>query len=302
MHCPSLAAATQSNTNAEGSTGARAGLTAAGDAGKSDEACVRCHEKVVRGFVSNPHASIGQAPHGPSRVTCTSCHGSGEAHIESGGDKSKIFNPTEAAAGQVNDICLKCHAGGHAIFERSAHGRSGVNCVRCHSIHAAHEPKHLLRIAQPELCFQCHEDQRSQFFQTFRHKVTEGVILCTDCHEPHGSFGEQLQRFPTQQDIICTKCHTEMAGPYKFEHDIVKAEGCIACHFPHGGPNGHMLNRAMVNTICLLCHFPQQISSTGESLLHAHDTTAKGPLCTDCHAEIHGSNVSSTFLKNKSAM
>lgn len=287
--CPIVMAA-PANTNEEKSAGNRASLRAADDPVREDAACARCHENVAKGFVNDPHASQG--------VTCAGCHGPGEPHIQSGGDKSKIFNPTEASARQVDDSCLKCHAGKHAVFERSAHGRSNVSCVRCHSIHAARAPEHLLTIAQPNLCFQCHDEERSQFSEPFRHRVLEGLILCTDCHEPHGSFGEKLQRSPTQQDI-CTKCHTEMAGPFEYEHAIVKAEGCTACHFPHGGPNAHMLDRARVDTICLLCHFPSRISSTGESLVQGHDPTLRGQFCTDCHADIHGSNVSTVFLKKK---
>jgi predicted CXXCH cytochrome family protein len=90
-----------------------------------------------------------------------------------------------------------------------------------------------------------------------------------------------------------------VARPFEFEHAIIKTEGCTACHSPHGGPNSHMLNRARVNTICLLCHFPPQISSNGHSLVQAHDTTAKGQPCTNCHADIHGSDMSAVFLKKK---
>lgn len=291
--------AAQITANDERTVGVRARLTAAEEVAKENTACARCHQDVVKGYANNPHAGHGPLTPGDKGVTCAGCHGPGEAHIQSGGDKSKIFNPTEAAARLVDDSCLKCHAGTHAIFERSAHGMSNVSCVRCHSIHAARESEHLLTIAQPDLCFQCHEEERSQFSAPFRHKVVEGLVMCTDCHEPHGTFGEQSQRFPAQQDLICTKCHTEMSGPFKYEHDIVKTEGCIACHSPHGSPNSYMLNRTRVNTICLLCHFPAQVSSRGESLFQAHDPTAGVQRCTDCHADIHGSNVSAEFMKKK---
>lgn len=296
--CP-VVMAVPTNTNEEESAAAQASLTTVDKPLQEDAACTRCHEKVIRGFVNDPHSSHGRPTADGPGVSCTDCHGPGEAHIQSGGDKSKIFNPREAAARQVDDTCLKCHAGKHAIFDRSAHGRNNVSCVRCHSIHAAHESRYLLTIAQPALCFQCHDEERSQFSAPFRHKVMEGLILCTDCHEPHGSFGEQVQRSSPQQDIICTKCHTEMAGPFEYEHAIVKTEGCTACHFPHGGPNPSMLARARVDTICLLCHFPPQISSTGQSLAQAHNPKARVQLCIDCHADIHGSNASILFLKKK---
>ena len=84
-----------------------------------------------------------------------------------------------------------------------------------------------------------------------------------------------------------------------YEHAAVKAEGCTACHFPHGGPNPRMLNRDKVNTICLQCHLPSLNSTTGEPIGMAHNLTAQTQSCTDCHTDIHGSNVSSVFLRKK---
>lgn len=291
-------AAVWSSTSQELATGTQSRSTMGNGLGGEDAACIRCHKDTVGRLLDNPHENHWTAARATS-ILCAECHGPGAAHIQSGGAKSTIFNPAAATASEVSGVCLKCHAGKHVVFQRSAHGRRDVSCLRCHSMHAPHESRHLLTSAQPELCFQCHDELKPLFAAPFRHKVMEGLILCTDCHEPHGSFGEQLQRSPAQQDLICTKCHTEVARPFRFEHAIIRTEGCSACHLPHGGANSHLLNRANVNTICLLCHFPPQMSSTGASLVHAHDPTAKGQICIDCHAEIHGSNENPVFLNKK---
>jgi predicted CXXCH cytochrome family protein len=84
-----------------------------------------------------------------------------------------------------------------------------------------------------------------------------------------------------------------------YEHAAVKTEGCTACHFPHGGENPRLLNRASVDTICLECHSPStnfgSIAPTGLS----HERTAQNQSCVTCHTSIHGSNVSNVFLKSK---
>jgi len=152
------------------------------------------------------------------------------------------------------------------------------------------------RASKPEPCFQCHEDERAAFSLPSRHKVEEGLISCTDCHESHSTSGEKRPLTPAQVNRICAKCHTEIAGPLVYEHAVIKAEGCIACHVPHGGPDPHMLNRAKVDTICLLCHLPSRVSPTGASIGHAHDLGTQLRSCTACHAEIHGSNVSQFFI------
>lgn len=261
------------------------------------ETCATCHEEASKGFASNPHAKLAEA-HGKTGVTCEGCHGPGKAHVDGGGDTSKIFNPAKASAKEVDEKCLGCHQGQHANFERSAHGENNVSCIGCHSVHASEDKDHLLKVSQPKLCFQCHTDVKPQFNMPFHHKVEEGLMKCTDCHDAHGTFNKKNLRSSAQMDAVCTKCHTETAGPFVYEHAVVKTEGCTACHFPHGGPNPRMLNRATVNTICLQCHSPSPNFSTSQPLGPAHNQATQYQSCTICHTSIHGSNVSAVFFNS----
>jgi DmsE family decaheme c-type cytochrome len=263
------------------------------------ETCATCHAAEAKKFDSNPHIKLS-LEHAGKGVTCESCHGAGKAHVESGGDKTKIFNPAAATAKQVDATCLGCHQGQHANFERSEHGKAKVSCVSCHSVHASQEPEHLLKVAQPQLCFQCHTDVKPQFAMPFHHKVEEGLMKCSDCHDPHGTFqGKQLHN-TASQNAICTKCHVETAGPFVYEHPVVKVEGCTSCHSPHGSPNPRLLNVSNVNTLCLQCHsatnsvaFPHAVSPTGP----VHNQAAQYVACTNCHTQIHGSNASNIYFK-----
>jgi DmsE family decaheme c-type cytochrome len=257
------------------------------------EICAACHDEVVKGFSSNPHTKLAEM-HGKTGMTCEGCHGPGKAHVD-GGDVTKISNPAKATAKEVDAKCMSCHLGEHARFERTAHGENNVSCVSCHSVHHSEEKEQLLKAAEPKLCFQCHSDTESQFNMSFHHKVEEGLMKCSDCHDPHGTFNKKNLRSSSQMDAVCIKCHGETAGPFVYEHDVVKAEGCTACHFPHGGPNPHMLNRASVNTICLQCHSPSPNYTTGQPLGPAHNQATQNQSCTVCHAGIHGSNVSPVF-------
>ena len=277
------------------SGGGKAAQSAPGDFVGGD-ACATCHQEVAKGFTNNPHARLAEM-HGGAGVTCEACHGAGKAHVEGGGDATKIFNPAKATAKEVDEKCLGCHQGKHANFERSAHGEGNVSCLGCHSVHAATTPDHLLKAAQPQLCFQCHTDMKPQFSMPFHHKVEEGLVKCSDCHDPHGTFGKKGLKSSTQQDAVCTKCHTETAGPFVYEHAVVKTEGCTACHTPHGGPNPRLLNRANVNTICLQCHSPSPNFTTDPPMGPAHNQAAQYQSCTICHTSIHGSNVSADFLQ-----
>jgi DmsE family decaheme c-type cytochrome len=262
------------------------------------ETCSACHEEVAKGFASNPHAKMAQM-HGKNGVTCENCHGAGKAHVDGGGDTAKIFNPAKGKATEVDAKCLECHQGRHSNFEKSGHGEGNVSCTGCHSIHGGEDREQLLKIAEPALCFQCHTDVKPQFAMPFHHRVEEGIMKCSDCHDPHGTFGRKGLRASAQQDAVCTKCHTETAGPFVYEHAVVKTEGCVACHTPHGGPNPRLLNRANINTICLQCHSPSTNFSTAEPMGPTHNQNTQYQSCTICHAEIHGSNVSAVFFNTK---
>ena len=60
--------------------------------------------------------------------------------------------------------------------------------LSCHSIHAFKDQAHLLKASQPTLCYGCHTDVKPDFSKPFHHKVEEGLMSCSDCHNPHGTF------------------------------------------------------------------------------------------------------------------
>jgi DmsE family decaheme c-type cytochrome len=247
---------------------------------------------VAKGFASNPHNKIAEM-HGKSGITCEGCHGAGRAHVEGGGDVTKIFNPAKASPKEVDAKCLGCHAGAHPNFERSPHAKAGVGCSGCHSIHAGDTEAQLLKASQPKLCFQCHTDQKASFNMPFHHPVNEGAVSCSDCHDVHGTFENSNLRSTADQNAVCTKCHAETRGPFVYEHAAVKAEGCTGCHTPHGSQNARLLNMPSINTLCNQCH----------SRVANHTVTGMGAgsdelnPCTSCHTYIHGSNINQAFLR-----
>ena len=268
-------------------------------AGKADpgdfvgaDVCASCHEAEAKGFASNPHSKLA-LEHGNAGVTCESCHGPGKAHVEGAGDVTKIFNPAKAPMKKVDETCLGCHAGAHPNFLRSPHAKAGVGCTSCHSVHASTEKAELLKASQPTLCFQCHGDVKPSFGMPFHHPVQEGVVQCSDCHDTHGSFGNDSLRSTADQNRICTKCHTDVRGPFVYEHAPVKAEGCLGCHSPHGSQNARMLNMPAINTLCNQCH-----SRVANATVHGMGAGSDElQPCTSCHTYIHGSNINAAFLR-----
>lgn len=276
--------------------------------------CKTCHPNIWLNFYKNPHyKSIASGTETPSRTGCEGCHGPAKAHVEARGGKTTIphafslMQPKE-----ILDDCLTCHAKDfpRANIRRSSHTVTGVVCNSCHSIHKAATPKFLLAKKQTDLCYTCHSSVRAQFSMPFKHRVNEGVIQCSDCHNPHGSaaptWSAGLRPRMVEQaqgnEEPCLKCHTDKRGPFLFEHAAVRVEGCESCHNPHGSMNARLLKRPATFTLCLECHngagtFGRQ----GDGILTqspSHNMAdPRYQNCTACHVRIHGSNADARFLR-----
>jgi DmsE family decaheme c-type cytochrome len=261
--------------------------------------CETCHPSEADSFNHGPHwrTETGKQK-GPQWQGCEACHGPGKAHVDEGGDPTKIIRFETLTPKQASERCLACHqqSESHQNFMRSPHMTNGVVCTTCHSIHAF-KAEHLLVSAQPGLCFGCHRSVEPDFSMPEHHRVNEGLMVCSDCHNPHGSFLPHQLHSSAWQAMICTKCHVDTAGPFVFEHAPVKEQGCLACHNPHGSTNPHLLTRPQVNQLCLECHSTILAASIAPGAPTFHNQAAQNQQCVLCHVAIHGSNTDPTLFK-----
>lgn len=295
----SVAAAATPPGKAKAGVGQAANAQAAADKSQytGSDSCKDCHQAESKSFDSGPHWKTNLDHHrGPEFQGCESCHGPGRAHIESGGDASKIISFAKLKSEDASKRCLTCHEFGeeHANFLRSEHQKNNVGCLDCHSAHHPAVQAQLLKVALPQLCYGCHLEVKPDFSKPFHHRVNEGLVKCSDCHNPHGGFLTRQLRSTATQDMVCFTCHTDKAGPFAFEHAPVKTEGCVACHTPHGSSNPRLLKRSQVNLLCLECH-TFTVDSTAPGIPSFHNQAQKYQACTLCHVAIHGSN-SDRFL------
>jgi DmsE family decaheme c-type cytochrome len=275
--------------------------------------CKICHPDVWSKFYKNPHfKSVAIGKEDPANTGCEGCHGPAGAHVRAHGGKSTIRAFELLTPKQTIDTCLRCHANSleRANIRTSVHTKNDVACTTCHSIHKSTTPQFLLAKSQPELCYGCHTNLRAEFSMPFKHRVNEGFMKCSDCHNPHGTFAPtwrmadrpSLVRQADSNEEACLKCHTDKRGPFAFEHPPVRVEGCEMCHYPHGSTNARLLRRPVVFTMCLECH-----NGTGTGgrqglgvpqLSQAHNMAdPRYQNCTNCHVRIHGSNSDPLFLR-----
>lgn len=276
------------------------------------KACLKCHdEPPVNHILRRPHGQRGDSRTPFAAQDCESCHGPSVEHREApkdmppGQERPEVavqFGPySETPVAEQNEVCLDCHQSGLRInWDGSPHDFADVSCASCHDIHALEDPvqkkggmRGLVGVekSQQDVCFGCHAEIRAQTQRFSHHPIREGKVNCSDCHNPHGSFGPAQLKKGTVNEV-CYTCHTEKRGPFLWEHPPV-VEDCRNCHAPHGATQARMLKQR-TPWLCQQCHLAAFHPST------AYDGTDVPPFgfddhvvskgCLNCHSQIHGSN------------
>lgn len=274
--------------------------------------CKSCHPSEWSTFNKNPHIRGLRSYADDAQVgVCESCHGPSAQHVAAQGDKTKIVSFSTLPPAKTLDRCLTCHSEsmGRAQIRRSSHTLAQIACTSCHSIHKSETPKSLLVKEQRDTCYGCHSNVRAQFSLPFKHRVNEGFMKCTDCHNPHGApastWGMGARpRMAAQSanEEPCMKCHIDKRGPFAFEHAAVRIDGCGSCHVPHGSANARLLTRPAVFTVCLECHtgqgtFGRQGDGVARTPSFHNMADPRYRNCTTCHVRIHGSNGDPKFFR-----
>jgi len=240
-----------------------------------DDTCLECHEDANSTMMISP----------TKKVSCESCHGSGDVHIEDPSPENIItlLNPTVL---QVKKACLQCHSERHSL--QTSHFDTNISCLNCHKIMVKQGEKDrhaLLAESSSNLCLKCHTDKISTLNLPYSHKADKQEIVCISCHNPHET---KVEINTKQIDSKCKECHPEAGGPFMYVHLGTENDGCIECHSPHGSTNSNMLNRQDVRFLCLSCH-------TDTPTFH-NMASSQYQQCTTCHSAIHGSNMNKNFF------
>jgi DmsE family decaheme c-type cytochrome len=273
--------------------------------------CLRAchtHDKKQKDLAASTMGAQLSTLSGMPLVDCETCHGPGSLAIE-GITEEKVQedlkNGKETAcnhealidlkhmpAPALSLMCLKCHSANATFnlhnWNTSVHALNDVSCSDCHVIHAG--PDLIVRPRDTfEMCYKCHEDIRAEFSLPSHHPVPQQKLFCTDCHDTHGGSLDQHLRGDTIKEV-CTRCHAEKEGPFIFEHaDLM--EDCLTCHGSHGTVNDNLLLYSEP-FLCLQCHEGHRVRTAGAT----STTESKGAFytrCTDCHSEIHGTDIPS---------
>jgi DmsE family decaheme c-type cytochrome len=265
--------------------------------------CLKCHdEQPVTIIFNTAHATKADSKTPFAKHECESCHGASPQHILTAKAKatkdqvpaSIVFgtnSPTPVE--KQNQVCLDCHQQGLRMhWQGSQHEFAELSCASCHKMHATQDAVRN-RQTQAAVCFNCHAEQRAQINRRSRHPIRDAKIICSDCHNPHGSAGDFLLVENTVNET-CYRCHTEKRGPFLWEHPPVQ-EDCSLCHTAHGSSQPRLL-KVRAPYLCQQCHSDSE--STHANILYSgldappFGTESRLLLksCLNCHINIHGSN------------
>lgn len=250
--------------------------------------CVTCHAVYAESFSKTLMGRIGKTQ--PGKFACENCHGPGSLHVKLGGGRgvggiiSFRTDDLSRSVQENNAICLTCHEKGQRTYwSGSTHEVRNVACSNCHTVMKNVSQKlNLKTVYEPPTCFQCHKEKLAQTARSSHMPLREGKMVCSDCHNPHGTANEALLWTATINDT-CYKCHAEKRGPFLFEHAPVRAN-CLNCHDAHGSINEFMLKISRPR-LCAECH------GFGHTLTGGPNSyQIMGRACMNCHTQIHGTN------------
>ena len=264
------------------------------------DTCFQCHDdQTMLAVFRTKHARPDdpRSPFGHGQLQCEACHGPGGDHagrVRRGQERPPIpafASNSTSSVGDQNAYCVECHQADTGVaWHGSTHDVNTVACNDCHTMHVERDPV-LATATQAEVCFDCHQQQRTQSMKPFAHPVRQGKMACTSCHNPHGDTTERLLA-RSNVNATCYDCHAEMRGPFLWEH-APAVEDCNSCHNPHGSNQPGMLSmRAPM--LCQSCHSQENhpsVPADGDGLPGAMASQFMlGQNCMNCHTQVHGSN------------
>jgi predicted CXXCH cytochrome family protein len=233
-------------------------------------------------------------------VGCEACHGPGSEHVAHP-TRGNILNPGRMDSFAGNDTCMRCHSQGQP--------RNSPIEGRYYDWPAGYQVGLRLRdfwkledcgLGQttfyyfPDCTAHKNRMQGNDFAQSVMYKRG---IMCSSCHDMHGTENRAQLRAPGNQ--LCLECHgsTSPNGPHtatleEHTHHRAGSRGseCTACHMPkietEGVPGAYvhahtfrfvapaMTDQFKIANPCTTCHAEKSTAWAEEAMSHWPDWSA----------------------------
>jgi predicted CXXCH cytochrome family protein len=299
------------------------------------ELCQSCHEEMsakqlagapsVHQPVKKGECQACHDPHGSDQKKllkvagdqlCLGCHGQDKfahsRHLETAGLACRdchtphSSNQPALLVSDPKSTCARCHQPDLSPTMVAHDPVKAGDCSFCHDAHAG--PGRNLRVAAPQLCFNCHQNIARFIAGGVKHPPTDD---CSTCHGAHQApFAGLLLK---EKGKVCVDCHTvtpDVAS--KSVHAPFLSGDCTGCHNPHGSdqkallgprrqfeptPMGSILRYPKLDStdvsLCQTCHREKVESWRAKPIQHG--PVKKGD-CRICHAP-HQATVANLLVK-----
>lgn len=185
--------------------------------------CLRCHMSSVQASDPGTINSYRGLAFLHTGITCESCHGNSERHVQSRG-KAAIVNPAKLNADLRDSICISCHLEGDVSVERS--GRSALDYRPGEPISGfvAFYVKAGSKLTDRGV------SEVEQLSQSMCKRISGDRMSCTSCHDPH--FTPEPAQKAAFFRSKCLACHNR--PDFRATHHPENND-CTACHMPRTG-------------------------------------------------------------------
>lgn len=182
-----------------------------------DPGCLHCHASDVASSLPDARNHYAGAPFAHGGITCAACHGSGTAHVASGG-KVKMLDIMDLRALRRDSVCLNCHLEGQVgvtrLGKKPEEFRPGDNLFD-YSVFFVHRGENGSGGRATS--------QWEALLKSRCKRASGDKLTCTTCHDPHG--GPAPEQRVAYYRAKCLQCHAGMAKEHHEENP-----DCTECH------------------------------------------------------------------------
>ena len=184
-----------------------------------DPGCLHCHASNVAQSLPGARNLYAGAPFAEGGITCTACHGDGQAHVSSNG-KIRMLDVDSLQPVRRDSVCLNCHLEGQVAVVRNgketAEFKPGDDLFD-YSLYFVYKNEHASGGRATS--------QWEALLKSECKKKSGDRLTCTTCHDPHGSPAPQEKVAFYRQK--CLQCHNTTGFAEKHHPEN---PDCTACH------------------------------------------------------------------------
>jgi predicted CXXCH cytochrome family protein len=219
----------------------------------------------VAGAVNDPNGEAdidGDGTPNELNIGCEVCHGPGSEHVKASREQkaSTIVNPRKIAPARASVICEQCHTrpqgnlkNDQPVSKDNKMMTPGTSRNEFLVNFTTREDAAQKDLWPDGLHSKSHHQQGTDFIKSKKYRNGSHILICTDCHDPHGMKEVKHQLRMEARDAknsLCTSCHKDLADVKK--HTAAKVgmahEGihCVGCHMTKTMQTGAGFGKGLV--------------------------------------------------------